>query len=738
MAEQDPIVKLEPGGKAAILSYDVPERTSLAGRNLIGLDIPQDWFRLPTRPAPPKSPSSLLARAAAGAAIRGEPLPAAALEALGGGDAPPQVYETLSGDLAVRDARLGSEDEHLPIEDRVPTGPSTKLAFGVVVDTPGDGSTVVGQVPGVDVAVTGRASVTSGYGSITAVDVRVGSGDFKPATPSAPGNFNPWSATVRLSASGMTKITARATHNSGHVRLKEITVTADLRTAPVQDTVPPVITLESPADNSPVVAPEGRAAVEVIGRATDNKGVKAVTLHVDDGPPTGVTLTDGRFKASVLVVGEGPHTITARAVDEAGNADVDQRGVVLMLAQPTEVVWERLVLVESYRLTSFNHRYGAGQTMHALTLAPGEETVFAVRSYRRDRELAKKTSTIFDSLNQESSTEFQTTVTNEQSYKNTFDDSWEWNVRGDVQATWGWGSANVEGSVGGATQSAREEFSKTIKSAVQKHAGKASAQRTVQVSTSVETEHEEGVEESVTRQIRNVNLSRTLNIVLRQLNQEFLSALCLTDCRVAAIRKEIVDGEERTTYQEVALPQLDALIRDRIVEDRQADVRQLIRRELELIWDFQDKPVRFVEEVPLIGTDGKPIPGTEYLRVRRNLWSTWVVDPATDEKRTLQGVITAVASNVLRTDALVAEVLLGRADGLDRFSHGLQETAVETEQTAVMAAKARVEREQLAIELVKTKNSDGAKIYDQVYGDSDTEDAVARAAVPSSGNGHAE
>lgn len=733
MPEQEPIVKLEPGGKPAILSYDVPERTSLAGRNLIGLEIPQSWFRLPTRPAPPKPPSSLLARATGAAAARGEPL-----IALGDADAMPQVYETLSGDLAVREPRLAMLDQRDPTEDRVPTGPTTTLRIGVAIETPGDGATIVGQVPGVDVALTGKASVVSGYGSIALVEVRVGNGEFKPATPSAPGNFKPWSATVRIGASGTTTITARATHSSGNTRTHEITVTADLRSVPVQDTIPPVVTLETPADNSPLVAPEGRAAVEVTGRATDNKGVKAVALRVDGGAPTAAPMADGRFKASVLVVGEGAHTITAEAVDDAGNVGVAQRGVVLMLAQPTEVVWERLVVVESYRLTSFTNRYGAGQTVAALTLAPGEETVFAVRSYTRDRELSKKTSTIFDSLNQESSTDFQTTVTNEQSYKNTYDDSWEWNVRGDVQATWGWGSANVEGSVGGATQSAREEFSKTIKSAVQKHAAKASAQRTVQVSTAVETEHEEGVEQSVTRQIRNVNLSRTLNIVMRQLNLEVLTALCLTDCRVAAIRKEIVDGEERTTYREVALPQLDALIRDRIVEGRQADVRQMFRRELELIWDFQDKPVRFVEEVPLTGTDGKPIAGTEYFRVRRNLWSTWVVDPATDDKRSLQGVITAVASNVLRTDAVIAEALLGRADGLDPYSHGLQETAVETEQTAVKAAKARVEREQLAIELIKTKNADGAKIYDQVYGDGDTDAAVARAAVPSAGNGHAE
>jgi hypothetical protein len=38
-SENEPLIKLEPGGKAPILSYNVPEPTSYSGRNFIELDF---------------------------------------------------------------------------------------------------------------------------------------------------------------------------------------------------------------------------------------------------------------------------------------------------------------------------------------------------------------------------------------------------------------------------------------------------------------------------------------------------------------------------------------------------------------------------------------------------------------------------------------------------------------------------------------------------------------------------
>jgi hypothetical protein len=59
MAETStPMIRLEPGGEAPILSYNVPEPTSYSGRNFIALDFPATYFKqkpalaLPLAPLP--------------------------------------------------------------------------------------------------------------------------------------------------------------------------------------------------------------------------------------------------------------------------------------------------------------------------------------------------------------------------------------------------------------------------------------------------------------------------------------------------------------------------------------------------------------------------------------------------------------------------------------------------------------------------------------------------------------
>jgi len=46
----DPMIKLEPGGKPLILSYNVPEPTSYSGRNFIELKLDNGYFQSEFRP----------------------------------------------------------------------------------------------------------------------------------------------------------------------------------------------------------------------------------------------------------------------------------------------------------------------------------------------------------------------------------------------------------------------------------------------------------------------------------------------------------------------------------------------------------------------------------------------------------------------------------------------------------------------------------------------------------------
>lgn len=105
----------------------------------------------------------------------------------------------------------------------------------------------------------------------------------------------------------------------------------------------------------------------------------------------------------------------------------------------------------------------------------------------------------------------------------------------EVEATWGWGSARakVSGGTSGSSTAAREEFTMNVANTVGHNAARASARREVHIDTSLDVQLETGEEEAVERELANINVSRTLNVVFRQMNQEFISVLHLVDVRVA-------------------------------------------------------------------------------------------------------------------------------------------------------------------------------------------------------------
>ena len=54
----EPMVRLQPGGVAPIISYNVPEPTTFSGRNFIDLQFPASHFVVPAHPAALAAPST--------------------------------------------------------------------------------------------------------------------------------------------------------------------------------------------------------------------------------------------------------------------------------------------------------------------------------------------------------------------------------------------------------------------------------------------------------------------------------------------------------------------------------------------------------------------------------------------------------------------------------------------------------------------------------------------------------
>ncbi|MEZ0074759.1 hypothetical protein [Planotetraspora sp. GP83] len=367
-----------------------------------------------------------------------------------------------------------------------------------------------------------------------------------------------------------------------------------------------------------------------------------------------------------------------------------------------------LVLVEYYQLSSFPARYGSGRTIKTFSLLPGEKTSIRVSTYKRSAESLQKTSSILDSTNTETESEFARTVNSEQSNQDNASKSFEYRAEAEAEgkATWGWGSASakISGGVSGSSNSAREEFTKNLTNAVNQNTARASSRREVQVDTSLDVKLEQGEEQAVDRTLENINVSRTLNFVFRQMNQEFVTLLHLVDVRVAFFNGH---AESR---DEVPLAELDRLLGDCLLPDRVDEVGHAIWEELRAITDYrgQEQP-GFIREEPAGRT-----------RVNPGFTSSYTGPDG--RKHTVPGIILAADQHVLRTDGVVVDSFLGEGSALDDYSAGLQVQAVrgreaenQARQVDTQLRRLEAEKLKLALSIVSDNDAERAALFQRLF-----------------------
>ncbi|HEX7174353.1 MAG TPA: hypothetical protein VF240_03605 [Pyrinomonadaceae bacterium] len=594
--------------------------------------------------------------------------------------------------------------------------PADTTAPGLGITYPENGQELPGTSAGsAAVNVAGTASdVQSG---VRLVEVKIDDGQFSEATRGGP-DWASWTKVVNLTGAGFHAITARSTDNAGNITTK--TVSVKVVAAPPADTTDPAVNITAPAPNAEIAGPFNGASISVTGTASDvGGGVSKVEVLVGGIATPAQPRAAGDWStwaATVMLRETGLQMIVARCTDSSGNESASAVPVNVTLIPDVDSRLKRLILVESYRLSSYLGSYGAGRTIKTFSLLPGEKTKISIKTFTKTEEDAKSASSILDSFTQESSDDFEESMGEEQSNKKNYDESFQYKVEATAQASWGWGSAGISGGLSGGTNSAREDFSKNISNATQKHVAKASAKRDVKIETSYEVKTSEGEETSVERVIENINVSRTLNFVFRQMNQEFITLLHLVDARVGYFNVVHVQGqpEPRYSYREATLPELDALLAEVVVPEKQAEVRADIVRQLSNIFDYKDRHHRFAEEEPLTDRDGKIVPLSQYLRVRKDYTSTYL-DEATGTQLTVPGIIMAASKYVLRTEGVIVEALLGQGDSLDAYSHGLQDESVEERRLANERAKVEIEKERLALQIIQSKNAEAAKLFALLY-----------------------
>jgi hypothetical protein len=354
----------------------------------------------------------------------------------------------------------------------------------------------------------------------------------------------------------------------------------------------------------------------------------------------------------------------------------DFSGRVQLRYTPKPVVpIPRLLLVETYRMCSYLGDYGAGKTLNTFSLLPGEKTEITLRTYRDVESTSVASENILDSFSETSADEFESLVEDEQTVSEAeteqeqIDNSQNGGLSlgGDVLGiTFGIGGQASHGKSTSAS-STRTDNTRVLNRALERHVEETSYSREVEVNTSSTVTEKEGEESSVVRTIENINRSRVLNFVFRQLLQEYVTITWLDEVRLV-----YTNGYPESTVA-IELHELDELLPDVIKPERVKEVKERILQEYCNVHNWRGQAKRFIERVE------RSNEGCEFGDARAKLVFYRKALDLHDEAEgiTVPGVILSVQAHVLRTPAVVVESLLGQGEALDCYNAELQDAAVE-------------------------------------------------------------
>ncbi len=373
------------------------------------------------------------------------------------------------------------------------------------------------------------------------------------------------------------------------------------------------------------------------------------------------------------------------------------------ISRPPQPV-PRIIVIEEYTTQSFLGNYGAGRTVKTFSLFPGERTTISVRSYK-DRITTKETSqNVLDSFSEASATALDTLMQHEQgnisstsstsggsgsSFTTTTDTRNSERSFGisaglnlgflSVGGGYGRSQSDVSTTSGGmsssydySSTSARMSNVNTLSSAINKHVQQSNAARQVDVNTSTSDVSRSGEEETMVRELQNINLNHTLNMVFRQLIQEYTVITYLSNLKFA-----YTNGYAES-YTVVDLYNLPNMLKDILNDGDPTVIDNVLCKLLQpycTVLNYNDEIKTFVEKFTVSGEDcdlgitGCGLSDEIFYRRKSTLTDTYsdgVVDI------TVKGVILNVQKQTLQTSSLIVDALLGRGDALDCFNQNAQ------------------------------------------------------------------
>ncbi|MFW9843508.1 MAG: helix-hairpin-helix domain-containing protein [Candidatus Thorarchaeota archaeon] len=385
----------------------------------------------------------------------------------------------------------------------------------------------------------------------------------------------------------------------------------------------------------------------------------------------------------------------------------------------------RLVLAETYRLTSFPGDYGAGTTIKTFSLLPKEVTEISIKTWKKTAATTKEASSILDSYTEDKADEFESSVQAENSSTSKVEESTSYHAEASAGGSWGGCNVKVEAGVKGSTNSSREEFSKNVMNSASKHAQSASAKREVSIDTSFESTEETGEEVVIMRRVENMNASRTLNFIFRQMNQQYHSLLHITDVRIAFYNGYPGSMQEYSLFEINDL--VDEYMEDTVSDDEivllsKAQIKEHLRRfiltEYTNVIDHQGKPGTLLEEVTLKGTNNNDL---KYIRVIPSLQQEYTLREEPEDIRHVDGIIVGKKVLTLKTDGVVVESLLGESNALDEYSVQTREELVRQDRLKNSLSESEIAKIDVGVEIIKKyieagKLEKSIEAYREIFG----------------------
>ena len=211
-------------------------------------------------------------------------------------------------------------------------------------------------------------------------------------------------------------------------------------------------------------------------------------------------------------------------------------------------------------------------------------------------------------------------------------------------------------------------------------------------------------ETTTTRTLENINRSRVLNFVFRQLLQEYYTITYLDD--VSLVYSNGYDTSRKRRDPRIArqLPAFGARRRRTGV----AVGAQHIYVELCNLTDYTGTRVSFIEKVTeKHGNCIEPEEGqaaSQLRRKRRDLKQTY-------RDKTVNGIILNVTHRVLRTPSVIVDALLGQGEALDCYNQQLQQAAFD----GAHLANRKLEQAIAVIDAIADP-AEKARLYNHVFG----------------------